>query len=213
MEKFTRHTGNAVALLHDNINTDQIIPSREMKRVSKQGLADGLFANLRYTDSASGGRTADPDFPLNQAHADNASILLSAANFGCGSSREHAVWALQEYGFKVIAATSFGSIFYDNCIANGLLPVVLDGTQIDALNTGKPITVDLHQRTIGNSGRQFGFSLDASKQQLLLSGMSAIDVTLEYTGDINTFIARDKTLRPWVYSHQFIESTDNEHNT
>jgi len=122
MRAFTQHRGVALPLMTENINTDVIIPSREMQRVSKAGLADGLFANIRYTN---GKRQPDTNFLLNQTDYSNASILLLGRNAGCGSSREHAVWALWDYGFRVVIAESFASIFFDNCVANGILPVVL----------------------------------------------------------------------------------------
>ncbi|OED37602.1 3-isopropylmalate dehydratase small subunit [Chromatiales bacterium (ex Bugula neritina AB1)] len=202
MQKFSSHTGTAVALLADNINTDQIIPSREMKRVSKHGLADGLFANLRYSDAATGGKNPNPEFVLNQPHANGASLLLSGANFGCGSSREHAVWALQEFGFRVIVASSFGSIFFDNCIANGMLPIILDQKNIATLaehsKTG-PLTVDLQQRSITSSSIRCYFNLDSNRQELLLNGLSAIDMTLKLAHEIENFIKNDESLRPWLY--------------
>lgn len=130
MEPLSQHTGIAVQLMRDNVDTDLIIPSREMKKVSKKGLGEGLFANRRYLPDS---RRPDRDVPLNDPARDGASILISGRNFGCGSSREHAIWALHEYGIRVIIAESFGAIFYDNCIANGLLPCVLPGDVIARL--------------------------------------------------------------------------------
>lgn len=206
-----QHSGSAVLMLTDNINTDQIIPSREMKHVSKQGLADGLFANLRYTDAADGGRNPDPDFVLNQPSAQQASILIAGKNFGCGSSREHAAWALHEYGFRVIVAESFGSIFYDNCINNGIVPIVLEHNGIAKLveattqdtATQQPATlqVDLERCEIKTDTLSLSFTIDDDKRQMLMNGHNAIDLTLTLTqrDAIERFIAQDTTVRPWLY--------------
>ena len=128
------HIGIAVPMLLNNIDTDQIIPSKEMKKVSKNGLAEGLFAGQRYTPNEHHKRALNPDFILNQKPYEDATILLSRKNFGCGSSREHAVWAMREFGFKVIIAESFGSIFRTNCLRNGVLPISLYGEAITRLN-------------------------------------------------------------------------------
>jgi len=125
LQPLKRHTGIAIPMLLNNIDTDQIIPSREMKKVSKNGLSEGLFAGQRYLDSKSNNREPNPDFVLNKAQYQDATILLSCKNFGCGSSREHAVWAMLEYGFRVIIAESFGTIFRTNCLRNGILPITL----------------------------------------------------------------------------------------
>ena len=134
MKAFITHQGIAAPLLRVNIDTDAIIPSREMRRVSKQGLGEGLFAGWRYLDEDPDQRRPRPDFVLNRSEYANASILLSGDNFGCGSSREHAVWALVEYGFRAVIAPSFGSIFYGNAARNGLLPVRLPGESVAALS-------------------------------------------------------------------------------
>lgn len=131
MQQFNILTGVAAPLMRINVDTDAIIPSREMKRVSKQGLGDGLFAGWRYLEAES--RTINPEFVLNKPAYNNVSILLSGANFGCGSSREHAVWALQEFGVRAIIAESFGAIFYGNCTRNGILPIVLADDLVQAL--------------------------------------------------------------------------------
>lgn len=203
LKGITRHCGNAVLMLTDNINTDQIIPSREMKKVSKLGLADGLFANLRYTDAATGGRTPDPDFVLNKGNGKDASVLISAGNFGCGSSREHAVWALHEYGFRVIIAESYGSIFYENCINNGIIPVTLNNSAIaqltDALDDSTPVEVDLERCVVTIANLSLEFSLNEDKRHMLLEGNNAIDLTLKHKSDIEHFLQQDKRSRPWVY--------------
>ncbi len=202
MRKFRIHSGHAVVLAQDNVNTDQIMPSHEMKRVAKTGLADGLFANLRYKEAAAGGRTPDPDFVLNKPDAQGASILISGVNFGCGSSREHAVWALREFGFRVIIAESFGTIFFDNCIANGLLPVTLERTRISCLTDSASmpeITVDLVARKLSCGKTVLSFSIPETRRQMLLQGLSSIDVTLKDRDLIEEFIAADADVRPWLY--------------
>lgn len=189
MTPFTTHTGTAAPLIHDNIDTDQIIPSREMKTVSKTGLADGLFAGQRYLE----GRTENPDFILNQELYRNATILLSGKNFGCGSSREHAVWALKEYGFRAIIAESFGEIFYNNCIRNGILCVQLDGSIMVSL--GDIVTIDLpHQRA-----NQTSFDIPAGDKKMLVEGLDGIGLTLKNEVEISAYFEVDKTNRPWVY--------------
>ena len=208
MEKFTRHEGIVVPLLIDNVNTDQIIPSREMKRVSKEGLSEGLFANLRYADAAEGGRTPDRKFVLNHPHYADASILLSGGNFGCGSSREHAVWALHEYGFRAIIAASFGTIFFDNCIANGILPVVLAREHIEQIAqtveaAAEPhsLVIDLQEKAIETPSGSHSFDLEEAKRELLIGGLKPIDVVMKHRKEIDRFVTRDHKRRPWVYDH------------
>ncbi len=206
MEKFTRHEGIAVPLFIDNVNTDQIIPSREMKRVSKEGLSDGLFANLRYSDAAEGGRTPNRQFVLNHPHYAEASILVSGGNFGCGSSREHAVWALHEYGFRVIIAESFGSIFFENCIANGILPVALEREHIQRLveaaeSEPQNLVIDLHEKAVETSSGRLSFELEEAKRELLIAGLKPIDVVMKHSKEIDRFVTRDHKRRPWVYDH------------
>jgi len=205
MDKFTVHTGVAAALLRANIDTDAIIPSREMKTVGKTGLADGLFAGWRYLDAAA--RRPDPGFVLNQPAQRGSSILLAGENFGCGSSREHAVWALKEYGIRVVVAPSFGAIFAGNCVRNGLLPLVLAAPLVAALAAAvaadpqqQRLTVDLQQsQLIGPDGARHGFSLPASQRQMLLSGLDPIGLTLTQSQAIADFQARDRLQRPWIY--------------
>jgi 3-isopropylmalate/(R)-2-methylmalate dehydratase small subunit len=206
MEAFVAHTGVAAPLLRDNVDTDVIIPSREMKRVSKKGLGEGLFANLRYTAKD---RAPNPDFVLNQPTARGTTILLAGRNFGCGSSREHAVWALAEFGIRAIIAESFGAIFHDNCIANGLLPCVLAGDAIARIAqwTGEDpqanrVRIDLEALCVVAGPLEIAFQLDGEMRRRLLGGLSSIDVTLEQRADIEAFL-----LRPWVYS------TDPPHRT
>jgi 3-isopropylmalate/(R)-2-methylmalate dehydratase small subunit len=208
MKKFIQHQGIVVPLLSDNIDTDQIIPSREMKKVSKVGLGEGLFSGQRYRYIGKEKDGLNPDFILNKAPFDKASILLSGKNFGCGSSREHAVWALVEFGFRAIIAESFGTIFRNNCLRNGLLPIVLSAAQIqsiahqingDASDTFT-VNIDLKERQVSSAKTpNFTFVLEDYSQQMLLNGWDFIDLTLQYSQQISQFKDHDRTLRPWAY--------------
>ena len=196
MTPFRTLTSVAAPLLRDNVDTDAIIPSREMKSVSKTGLAEGLFAGWRYT--AIGGRDANPDFVLNDPAYRDARILLSGANFGCGSSREHAAWALAEYGFRAIVAPSFNPIFRGNCVRNGIVPIELDAAEIAA--APQPLTIDLPAQTLtAASGRSWGFAIDDEAKAMLLDGLDAIDLTLRRSAEIEAFRAADRQGRPWIY--------------
>ena len=204
MTPFTTHTGIAAPLRRINIDTDAIIPSREMKTVGKRGLAPGLFAGWRYLDAQ---RTPNPDFVLNQPAYADTTILLGGANFGCGSSREHAVWALAEYGIRCIIAPSFGSIFQGNCVRNGVLPVVLDDAAVAALAEqvstdpqGRPICVDLQRQTVAlSNGETHAFDIAAGPRQMLLEGLDGIGLTLKHEDEISAFMKQDQQQRPWAY--------------
>ena len=185
-------TAMVAPLLRDNVDTDAIIPSREMKSTGKTGLADGLFAPWRYSDAAA--RTENPAFVLNQPEYAQAQILASGANFGCGSSREHAVWALAEYGIRCVIAESFAPIFYNNCIRNGLLPIVLPNEAIAAL-AGTTVTVDLTAQTVNGHD----FEIEAEAKTILIEGLDAIDLTLKHRDAIAAWQAADRTKRPWIY--------------
>lgn len=201
-EPMLTHSGIAGALMIDNVDTDQIIPSREMRSVSRDGLADGLFAGWRYEDAAN--RVARPEFVLNRQP--RISILISGHNFGCGSSREHAVWALAEFGIRVIIAKSFGEIFHGNCFRNGVLPVTLDDRDVDRLAVvcdQKRIDVDVDAQTVTSAslpGWVGRFEIGAYSKRLILEGLDPIRLTLKNPGSIETFISGDKGRRPWVYS-------------
>ena len=205
MEKFTRLTAIAAPLLRINIDTDAIIPSREMKRVSKDGLSEGLFAGWRYREP--GSREENPDFILNREPYRRARILLSGINFGCGSSREHAVWALREWGIRAIVAPSYGSIFQGNCVRNGILPVVLDNSLVERLAelveadpAQQQVTVDLTTCAVtAPDGRQHPFLIPDADREMLLEGLDAIAVTLKRDAEILAFRERDRVLRPWIY--------------
>ena len=205
MEPFTRLTAVAARLIRDNIDTDAIIPSREMRSVGKTGLADGLFAGWRYT--AIGGRTPDPAFVLNAPAYTGARILLTGANFGCGSSREHAAWALAEYGFGAIVAPSFNPIFHGNCVRNGIVPVVLSADAIGELAAAilpdpqsALLTVDLpNERVTSPGGVNYEFPIGEEAKAMLIGGLDAIDLTLQDRAAIEQFIAADRVARGWAY--------------
>lgn len=203
MEPFTTLTSVAVPLPRDNVDTDAIIPSREMRTVSKQGLAAGLFAGWRYT--AIGGREPNPDFVLNDPAYAGARILLTGANFGCGSSREHAVWALAEYGFRAIVAPSFNPIFRGNCINNGVVPAIVEPEALARLAADlrdapdAVLTVDLEHRTIRSPRADYPFDIDDEARQALIAGADPIDSTLALGATIEAFVAADRRHRPWAY--------------
>jgi len=197
---FTSITSPAAPLMQANVDTDTIMPSREMRQVSKTGLKDGLFANWRYLNAAE--RVPNPDFVLNQPAYQQAQILLAGDNFGCGSSREFAVWALAEYGIRAIIAPSFGSIFFANCIRNGILPIVLAQADIDTLATHapNPVTVDLQTQMISlGEDKTFAFTIDETYRNMLLNGLDEIGLTEKNRTHITEFIATDQARRPWVY--------------
>jgi 3-isopropylmalate/(R)-2-methylmalate dehydratase small subunit len=196
MTPFTTLTSIAVPLIRDNVDTDTIIPSREMKSTGKTGLADGLFAPWRYVDAEA--RTLNPDFVLNDPDFAGAGILLAGKNFGCGSSREHAVWALAEYGFRCIIAESFAPIFFNNCIRNGLLPISCDRA-VDSAFHGRIMTIDLADQHISIPGHSHSFHIDAESKAMLLEGLDAIDLTLKLRDNIAAWQSADRKQRPWVY--------------
>jgi 3-isopropylmalate/(R)-2-methylmalate dehydratase small subunit len=185
----------------DHVDTDQIIPSREMKKVGRDGLAEGLFANWRYEDP--GARVPNRDFVLNSEDAKGARILLSGRNFGCGSSREHAVWALADFGFRAIIADSFGSIFRGNCVRNGILPIPLPDGQHREWTVYQPVAIDLEAQTVtpeGRGGEAVRFDIDPYSKTLLLEGLDPIELTLRDSTLIDGFLERDRKARPWLYS-------------
>lgn len=204
MDPFKKLEAISIPLLRINVDTDCLIPSREMKRVSKTGLGDGLFAGWRYKDISS--REINPEFILNDENYRDTQILLSGINFGCGSSREHAVWALVEYGFKAIIAPSFGSIFYNNCICNGLLPIILSEDNIDLLvewiveNPRKnKLVLDLGKQTVrGPEKGTFHFDISPQDKDMLLNGFDMIDVTMLRQDEISEFEEKDRQDRPWA---------------
>ena len=203
MKPFVSHEGIAAPLIRINIDTDAIIPSREIRHVSKRGLGEGLFAGWRYLADDSDTRKINPDFMLNKPQYAGASILLAGSNFGCGSSREHAVWALLEYGFRAIIAPSFGSIFYHNAMRNGLLPIQLPESSINELSGAAAagrVTIDLPDTTVSSAaGLRFRFDIEPIHKEMLLQGLDAIDMTLKHQELIEEFQLRDRQIRSWAY--------------
>ena len=195
----------AAPLIRSNVDTDAIIPSREMKSVSKRGLAEGLFAGWRYTTV--GGREPNPSFVLNQSRYAGARILLGGENFGCGSSREHAVWALHEYGIRAVIAPSFSPIFFGNCVRNGIVPIRLSAKDIaiiaewiDVDPQARLLKVNVAQLSVeADESARWSFELDIESRDMLLEGLDAIDLTLKNKSEIDTFLARDAVSRPWIY--------------
>ena len=203
MQPFARHRGIAAPLLRDNVDTDAIIPSRHMRRVSKRGLGAGLFANWRYADV--GARLPNSQFVLNQPAYSGASILLSGDNFGCGSSREHAVWALRDFGFRAIFAPSFGAIFRKNCIANGLLPGTIPTAALSALadwvKTAPQenlLAVDLAAGKIATASTEVAFAIRPADRRRLLQGLDPIAYTLTTIARIEAFEKARFAAYPWV---------------
>ncbi len=204
MEKFEQLHGVAAPLLRANVDTDAIIPSREMKRVSKQGLGEGLFAGWRY--SGEGTREEVPAFVLNRPEYRGASIILSGPNFGCGSSREHAVWALKEFGIRAIIAPGFGAIFANNCVRNGLLPLVLDASHVDTIAhwveqnpADNRVLIDLPAQRVTADGQHYGFDIEAGARQMLVEGLDAIALTQTRQPVIEAFHEARRRQRPWLY--------------
>lgn len=196
MIPFVTLTSIAAPLLRDNVDTDAIIPSREMRSTGRTGLADGLFAPWRYRDVDA--RAPDPEFVLNRGQFAAAQILLGGANFGCGSSREHAVWALAEWGIRCVIAEDFAPIFRNNCIRNGVLPIELPHGEVASLS-GRTITVDLPAQIIRDGVRTLAFGIDAEAKAMLVGGFDAIDLTLNQRPAYEAWLATDRVVRPWVY--------------
>jgi len=182
--------------LADNVDTDAIIPSREMRSTGRTGLAEGLFAPWRYTDADA--RVENPDFVLNQPDYRAAPMLIAGANFGCGSSREHAVWALAEWGIRAIIAESFAPIFQGNCIRNFLLPITLPRPVLAGL-AGADITINLAAQTVTHQDTAHRFTIDGEAKQMLTEGLDAVDLTLTQATAINEWAQADKRARPWIY--------------
>lgn len=206
MKPFAKHNGLAAPIIVDNVDTDQIIPSREMTRVSKKGLGSGLFAGWRYLYDGKEKIGHNRDFVLNQPAFTKASIILGGRNFGCGSSREHAVWALRDFGIRVIIAESFGRIFRNNCARNGVLAIDLPARQIETIrqhSSGdhvRAISVDLANENIQlRDGPVIEFSIDRSDRLMLLNGLDYIDYTLQFESRLNVFLENDRSQRDWAH--------------
>jgi 3-isopropylmalate/(R)-2-methylmalate dehydratase small subunit len=212
MQPFTILKGLVAPLDRANVDTDAIIPKQFLKSIERTGFGDNLFDEWRYLDHGEPGmdiskRPLNPDFVLNQKRYRGAQILLARRNFGCGSSREHAPWALGEYGFRALIAPSFADIFYNNCFKNGILPVVLEEAEVEELFNqldaapGYELTVDLErQRVTTPGGEVYSFEVDAFKKHCLLSGLDEIGLTLEHADDIRDYETRRKQAAPWLFS-------------
>jgi 3-isopropylmalate/(R)-2-methylmalate dehydratase small subunit len=212
MEKFTVHTGLVAPLDRENVDTDAIIPKQFLKSIKRTGFGPHLFDAWRYLDVGEPGmdlrnRRPNPDFVLNKPQYQGASILLARKNFGCGSSREHAPWALQQYGFKAIIAPSYADIFFNNCFKNGLLPIVLTEMEVDhlfheaAAHPGFRLTIDLPAQTVGASGgKAFHFDVEHSRKESLVNGWDEIGLTLRHADEIRAYEERRKRAEPWIFS-------------
>ncbi len=212
MEKFTVLNGIVAPLDRANVDTDAIIPKQFLKSIKRSGFGPNLFDAWRYQDVGEPGmdnskRPLNPDFVLNQPRYKGASILLARKNFGCGSSREHAPWALTDYGFRAVIAPSFADIFYNNCFKNGLLPIVLTEMRIDQLFhevnafPGYKLTVDLPRQLVltSDGATQVGFEVDAHRKHCLINGLDDIGLSLLHADEIRAFEARRRTEQPWLF--------------
>ncbi len=201
MEKFTKLTGTAAPLAMVNVDTDKIIPKQFLKTIKRTGLAEGLFYEMRYDEA---GRPKE-GFVLDQPAYKNARILVTGDNFGCGSSREHAPWALLDFGIRCVIAPSFADIFYNNCFKNGILPIALPQEQVDLLmddaerGANAVISVDLEAQTItGPDGGTISFEVDAFRKHCLMNGLDDIGLTLEKAAKIDDFESRRALSQPWL---------------
>lgn len=204
MKPFVKHEGLAVTIDRANIDTDAIIPKQFLRKIERTGFAIHLFHDWRFLDDA--GTKPNPEFELNQERYKGASVLVTRDNFGCGSSREHAPWALEDFGFKTILAPSYADIFYNNCFKNGMLPVVLKSSEIDELfeeiikTPGSKITVDLpSQKVFSSRGKEYSFEVDPVRKENLLNGWDDIGLTLRFETSISDFEKLQKSREPWLY--------------
>ena len=198
MEKLSTHTGVMAPLDLQNVDTDMIIPKQYLKTIKRTGLKVGLFSEIRERKDGS----QDPNFFMNQEQYADASVLVARDNFGCGSSREHAPWALRDYGFRVILAPSYADIFYNNCFNNSILPIALPGETIDELmkdaNQASRITVDLSEQTITRAdGSVIKFELDPARRKKLLEGIDFVGETMQHDADIGAYEDAANSDRPW----------------
>jgi 3-isopropylmalate/(R)-2-methylmalate dehydratase small subunit len=205
MDPFTKVTGLVAPLDRVNVNTDEITPARFLKTIRSTGFDFTLFANWRYLDP--GAKMPNPDFVLNQPRYKGATILLAEDNFGCGSSREHAPWAIRDYGFRCLIAPSFADIFYNNCFNNGILPITLEHPVVRELfaeaeaNEGYTLQVDLAAQTVTTSaGRVLRFEIDQFRKNALLQGLDNIGWTLSHSDEIAAYESRRKQEAPWLFS-------------
>lgn len=211
MQAFTQHTGVVVPIERSNVDTDAIIPKQYLKSIKRTGFGPFLFDDWRYLDPGDldvdpASRRINPECVLNQDRYRQASILLAAANFGCGSSREHAVWALMDYGFRAVIAPSFADIFYNNCFKNGMLPIVLKQEEVDGLfhdvatSPGFELTIDLPAQEVRTAdGRSLAFAIDGFRKDSLVRGLDDIGLTLERADDIRAYEQRRRDQAPWLF--------------
>ena len=212
MKAFTQLNGLVCPIDRANIDTDAIIPKQFLKSIKRSGFGPYLFDEWRYTNHGEPGmdctnRPLNEDFVLNQPRYKGAQIMLARENFGCGSSREHAPWAIEDYGFRVIIAPSYADIFFGNCYKNGMLPIVASHAMVDQLfkecfeNIGYSLNVDLASQTVTlPSGESFGFEINATSKHNLLNGLDEIGLTLMHTDDIKNFEVKHKATQPWLFT-------------
>ena len=211
MQAFTVHQGLVAPMDRANVDTDMIIPKQFLKSIKRSGFGPNLFDELRYLDEGvpdadNSGRPLNPEFVLNLPRYQGASVLLARENFGCGSSREHAPWALEDFGFRTVIASSFADIFYNNCFKNGLLPIVLDEAIVDRLlkavaaEEGYQLTVDLERQVIETSdGESIAFEVDEFRRHCLLNGLDDIGLTLQDADDIRAYETSRRQSAPWLF--------------
>ena len=212
MRAFTQHTGLVAPMDRSNVDTDLIIPKQFLKSIKRSGFGPNLFDELRYLDQGQPGqdhslRPLNPDFVLNQDRYQNASILLARENFGCGSSREHAPWALEDFGFRAIIAPSFADIFFNNCFKNGLLPIILASDLMEKLfnacqnSPGYQLSIDLEQQTINSENADtISFEVDSFRKHCLLNGLDDIGLTLQDADAIKTYESQRQQSSPWLFT-------------
>ena len=213
MQKFTRLEGLVAPLDRANVDTDAIIPKQFLKSIKRSGFGVNLFDAWRYMDAGEPGmdnskRRLNPDFVLNEPRYKGANVLVARKNFGCGSSREHAPWALDDYGFRALIAPSYADIFYNNCFKNGLLPIVLSETQVDrifhdvAAFPGFRLIVDLAAQTVSypDGSQVFAFEVDAFRKHCLLNGLDDIGLTLQHVDEIKAFETKRRLEQPWLFT-------------
>ena len=212
MKAFTKITAIVAPLDRSNVDTDAIIPKQFLKSIQRSGFGPNAFDEWRYLDHGEPGmdnskRPLNPDFSLNQPRYQGAQILLTRKNFGCGSSREHAPWALDDYGFRAVIAPSFADIFFNNCYKNGLLPIVLTEEQVDQLfkeveaNEGYQLSIDLAEQTLTTpSGETFTFDITEHRKHCLLNGLDEIGLTLQHADEIRDFEEKRRQSQPWLFN-------------
>ncbi len=211
MQKFIQHTGIVAPMDRPNVDTDAIIPKQFLKSIKRSGFGPNAFDDWRYLDAGgpeidNAGRQKNPDFVLNQSPYNKATILLARENFGCGSSREHAVWALDDFGFRAVIAPSFADIFYNNSFKNGLLPIVLSADVVDDIFKrieavpGLELSIDLQQQIVSCEGEELGrFDIDDFRKHCMLNGLDDIALTLQHAAEIKAYEERRKQTAPWLF--------------